>query len=373
MYTSSMLKTQNKKAILDFIYKQKKTTSASIAISLDLSRPTITQILKELVAEHMIYQDGHAESTGGRKANKYIFNATVAIAIGVEIVADKYEITAIDMYGEMLKYEKFNHQYSEDDAYYDALCACVNRFIHNIPMDTKNIIGVGIALQSLISIDGKEIIYGKILNCTGLTIQKFSERIPYPCSFKHDAESLANVEIWMNKRIKNAIFFNIRKNLSGSIIIDGKFFKDGVLKSGVFEHLTMVPNGRSCYCGKKGCLNAYCSISALLSGDENTDVFFNLLRENDPQKLKQWNSYLDYLSIAIDNLHMVINSEVILGGTLAQYFTAEDMVQLRILIKNRTAFPEIEQKIKISTNSQVPLCMGAAIPYIREYLSQITE
>lgn len=365
-----MLKENNKKNILHQIYSLKRTTQPTVAQNLNLSRPTVAQILKELAEEEHIIKEGHAESTGGRKANIYTYNRSKKIAIGLELLIDRYEMIAIDLYADMLKYEKKPCSFSNTDDYYEAVSQSVNQFIHSLNVPEDSILGVGIALPALISSDGKSIIYGKILNCTGLNITQFTKRIPYKCIFNHDAESLANTELWMDTTIKNAIFFNIRNNLSGAVIIDGDFFRGGELKSGVFEHMTIVPGGRSCYCGKKGCANAYCSISAFLKPEEDINSFFQILRSGNEAYKEKWENYLEHLAMVIDNLHMFITSDVILGGTLSQYLIAKDIEKLQHMVRKRSAFPSHEKYIKKGKSTSFPLCHGAALPLVKDYLKK---
>ena len=370
-FTVATLKANNKKNIIDYIYNNKEVTPQEISEDLNLSRPTVANNLKECLQEKVIYQKGNAESTGGRKAKRYFFNNLGKITIGLEILSNRYEIVAVDLYLEMLKYEKVIYPFSHTESYYEHVCDSVNQFIESLQTMKENILGVGIALQGLISSDGEKVIYGKILNCTGLNISEFSSRIPFPCTFNHDAESAANEELWLDPKLDNAVFFNIRDNLSGATIIHGKFFRGGDLKSGIFEHMTLIPNGRPCYCGKKGCVNTYCSINALLKPEENIELFFNKLRNNNSQIKKRWLSYLEYLSIIIDNLHMFINSDVILGGTLSKYLINEDVLLLQKMIHGRSAFPASEYRIKISKCANLPICIGAAIPFINKYLKEL--
>lgn len=370
-FTVATLKINNIKNVLNYIYTQKRATPQMLQEATLLSRPTIAQILRELQEEQLIFQGGLADSTGGRKANLYEFNPDIKVTVGVELLIDHYEIVAIDLYAEILKFEKFNLTFSDNDAYFDEVCNSVNHFINDLDVRPDQILGVGIALQALISADGKHIIYGKVLNCTGMDIKEFNSRIPYPCTFNHDAESNANVELWMNPLLKNAIYFNIRSDVSGAIIIERKFFKGGEYKSGVFEHMTIVPGGEPCYCGKRGCVNSYCSISALLGPQEDIQQFFFRLRKGTASYQKRWDKYLEYLAIAVDNLHMAINCNVILGGNLSRYLINDDILKLHELVNKRTAFPAAEPYISISSCSNIPLCIGAALPLIEKYKNKI--
>lgn len=371
--TIAALRVSNTKMILNYIYHNKNATPLTLHQKTELSRPTIAQILKNIQQENLIYIKGLAESTGGRRANLYSFNATAKISIGVEILIDHFELSAIDLYGDMLKYEKHSLPFANSSEYFDQICHFINLFIESLDHQAGQILGVGIALQALISADGKHIIYGKILNCTGLTIEEFSSRISYPCSFNHDAESMANVELWFNPMLQNAIFLNIRSDVSGAIIINRQFFQDGAYKSGIFEHMTLVPNGLPCYCGKKGCVNAYCSLNSLLKPQEDIQYFFTQLRKGNASHIKRWHKYLDYLATAIDNLHMTINSNVILGGTLSHYLMEEDIEYIHQVILKKTAFPTAEKYISISTCTNLSACIGAAIPFVKNYLDSILK
>lgn len=371
--TVAALRVSNTKRILDYIYHNKNATPLILHQKTKLSRPTIAQILKNIQQENLVYIKGLANSTGGRRANLYSFNATAKISIGVEILIDHFELAAIDLYGDMVKYEKHPLTFANTSEYFDQICHIINTFIESLNYQAEQILGVGIALQALISANGKHIIYGKILNCTGLTIEEFSNRIPFHCSFNHDAESMANVELWFNPMLQNAIFLNIRSDVSGAIIIDRKFFQDGAYKSGIFEHMTLVPNGLPCYCGKKGCVNAYCSLTSLLKGQNDIQYFFTQLRKGSTSYVQRWHKYLDYLATAIDNLHMTINSNIILGGTLSHYLIEEDVEYLHQVILKKTAFPTTSKYISISSCTNLYACIGAALPFVKNYLDSILK
>lgn len=370
-FTVATLKINNRKNILNYIYTQRRSTPQMLHEATSLSRPTVASILRELQEENLIFLGGLADSTGGRKANLYEFNPSIKITIGVELLMDHYEVVAVDLYGEILKFQKSSLSFKNHADYFSQVCSSINQFIESLEARPEQILGVGIALQALISSDGKHIIYGKILNCTGLDIKEFGSRIPFPCTFNHDAESNANVELWMNPLLRNAIYFNIRSDLSGAIIIERKFFKGGEYKSGVFEHMTIIPGGAPCYCGKRGCVNSYCSISALLKPQEDIQQFFFMLRKGTAPYVKRWDQYLYHLAAAIDNLHMAINCDIILGGTLSRYLVNEDIEKLHELVNQRTAFPITRRYISKSTCDNIPLCIGAALPFIAKYIHTI--
>ena len=97
--------------------------------------------------------------------------------------------------------------------------------------------------------------------------------------------------------------------------MDGSLYMGNHLRAGEFGHNTLVPGGRRCYCGKEGCLDAYCSARLLADhADGNLVAFFDGLRDGDAEKQAVWREYLGYLAIAVNNLHMSFDCDVIVGG-----------------------------------------------------------
>lgn len=369
--TTTELKRTNTNNVLQFIYHQRKTSQQEIANNLQLSRPTISQILKDLESMKLIEKNGFFESTGGRKADAITFVSSGKIALGLEILQNSYEIVAINLYGDIVKSQITERFFTNDEPYYAEIGAAVNAFVSSLHISSKRILGLGIVLQGVISFDGTKVTYGKILNCTGLSVDRFKQYIHYPCSMIHDAEAAATDELWVNPSIKNAIFFHIRSNLSGALIIDGKFLKGNELKSGVFEHMTIVPNGRPCYCGKRGCVETYCSMGALLTPNESMDSFFQHLRSGSVEYRWRWKEYLKHLSTSINNLRMVIDYDIILGGTLARYLTSQDVDELHHLVEEKSAFPSKRRFITISSCGSMPIAKGAALPYVSHYMDSV--
>lgn len=366
--TTSDLREKNKESTLNFIYKQKCTYQQMICQELHISRPTLIPLLRELEAEGIINRNGYYESTGGRKANAIVFSENSKIAFGVELRKDAYEITALNLYGEVIFCQYYKTPFLNSDIYYHTVCKSILNLIQDNSIKQETILGIGIVLQGLISSDGSIVTYGKILDCTGLDIKSFKKYLPYPCKFFHDAEAAAQDELWQNPDLINCIYINIREHVSGAVIVDREFLKGTELKSGVFEHMTLVPNGRSCYCGRKGCMECYCSTQPLTNISGSLDIFFEQLRENHPVYLKCWNEYLSFLASSINNLRMFIDYPIILGGTLPPYLSNSDIDTLHQLVSEKSAFPTDNKFIRISHCNHFTISRGAALPYIRDYL-----
>lgn len=371
--TTSDVRIKNKESILKFIYKRRCTQQQMICQNLHISRPTLIPLLRELETEGIIMRNGYYESTGGRKANAIVFSENSKIAFGIELRKEAYQITALNLYGEILFSQRYKYTFQNSNIYYQTICQSLLNLIKINLISPEKILGIGIVLQGLISSDGSLVTYGKILDCTGLNITSFTKHLPFPCKFFHDAEAAAQNELWNNHALINGIYINIREHVNGAVIVNREFLKGTELKSGIFEHMTIIPNGRPCYCGRKGCMESYCSTQSLTSIGGTLDNFFKQLRADNPVYLKCWNEYLNFLASSINNLRMFIDYPIILGGTLPTYLLNSDIDMLHRLISEKSAFPTETKFIRISNCNQLTISRGAALPYVQKYLFSITN
>jgi len=365
------VKKSNYSSIYHLIYQNGKLSKQEVANQLHLSLPTVTQNLVRLEKENLIEKSGQFESSVGRRATAYAICPQARISIGVEIQKKKVRILAINLLGGTCQKTEMPLSYSNEESYYNALSYAVQSFIADLNVEKEQVLGIGFAVQALTSIDGQSITYGKILNSTGVNIHEISQYIDYPCMFVHDAKGAATTELWMRDDIGDAIYLSIGMHLGGAIIMNGQIEMGKEGHSGTVEHMTIDPNGQECYCGKKGCMETYCSVNALLEEDESLDGFFQQLRSGTPSFVKRWNGFLDHLAYSINNIHLVINREFILGGHISPYLQQSDVDLLHEKINEKTAFPSKDPFIHISRSPENGVPIGAAIPFIKGFLSTI--
>lgn len=358
----------NRKQIYEYIYKEGKVSQNDIALALRLSRPTVAANVAELEEDGLIFRDGQQDSDQiGRKAVAYSIVPDCRIAIGVELTARHVKVIAVDLYGNKMSRTVTDLKYENTDAYYEKACDCIMDMIRSVSIPDERILGVGIAMQGLVSPDGNTILYGKIMNCTGVTIEKFSKRLKYPCTFIHDPEGAAQSELWASPELTDAVYLSLSEHLGGALIIDRNIFRGRSGHSATFEHIQIQPRGKKCYCGKRGCFETVLSMNALLE-DREADDFFTAVRAGNTAEEIRWKAYLKMLATLIEDLHLVNDMDYILGGHLAPYFTEEDIQIIYDNIRSICPFEEQDGFIRISKMPSHNITIGAALPYIKEFL-----
>lgn len=321
--------------------------------------------------EGLISRNGYFESTGGRKAQIIRIVEDFRISIGLGILKDMFHMAAVNLYGDTIATETISLPYENSDTYYTTLAENVEQFIRKHQYNPEKIEGISIATQGIISPDGTAVTYGNIMGNTKMQISDFSSRLPYPCHLEHDSKAAADLELWNHPQFDSALIFLLNQNLGGAIITNHEVHQGIHMRSGLFEHICIDPDGPECYCGNHGCLETYCSANALkaASGMPIKKFFHTLHTTQASILLPIWQNYLDHLAFAIRNLNLVIDCPIIINGYLAPYFEESDILYLLKKINEHSIFPLTKDQILVGNHGQYTPAIGASLYYVKQFLA----
>ncbi|MDD3141808.1 MAG: N-acetylglucosamine repressor, partial [Lachnospiraceae bacterium] len=83
-----------------------------------------------------------------------------------------------------------------------------------------------------------------------------------------------------------------------------------------------------------------------------------------------WDEYLYYLSIAIHNLHMAFDSDIIIGGYVGQYINRY-MDELKSRVRKIDTYVGEASFLKASALKHEAPAIGAASVFIEQFIQQI--
>ena len=369
------IKKKNVTDVYHYIYDNPLCSKQQIANSLSMSLPTVTQHLNNLTEMELIEESGKISSSIGRKAAAYSAVSTAKLAIGIDISRHAVSMAVLDLYGKQFFFDSRAMEYKSDtDSYLDQLADYVKEQLREHDLPLTRILGIGLSVQGLISSDGQEIVYGVILDNTGLRIDRFREHFSIPCCLLHDSECAARKELWDNPELRNAIYLNLSQHLGGAIILHGDIQHGIYGRSGTFEHMTLEPGGKKCYCGKRGCVDPYLCAAALTEDKITLEEFFREKSNPDSpfytEYQTRWGRYLGWLGLFLNNLHMIFDTIIVLGGSIPTFFTESDLEEIRKIVyefstfRDETTFIQLQRTdVGIRSTSH-----GAACMFIENFL-----
>jgi glucokinase len=188
---------------------------------------------------------------------------------------------------------------------------------------------------------------GRVIFCTNLgwhdipLREELQKHIRKPVFIDNDATvaGLAESMAGVSAGAASSVFLTLGTGVGGAIIINGKPWTGAHGVASELGHLTMEMGGIPCTCGKRGCLERYCSATALIRmGREavrthpdslillragkpekiSGKIIIDCAKEGDPLAVKVFDRYTDYLALAINSIVSFLDPEVIvLGGGIS--------------------------------------------------------
>lgn len=153
--------------------------------------------------------------------------------------------------------------------------------------------------------------------------------LPKPIFLENDANcaALGEYAAGAGRDVRSLVAITLGTGVGGGAVLDGSIYT-GFNHAGMEPgHMAVAHGGRLCACGRRGCLEAYASASALITrakevlGLEQADgkTAFLEAEHGNPLAAQVVEEYISYLACGIVNLVNLFQPELVcLGGGVAQ-------------------------------------------------------
>lgn len=226
------------------------------------------------------------------------------------------------------------------DSVIKTLSAALEKIMTENGLTAENICGIGIGCPGSVTAKTGVVEFSGNLGWDKVELVKgLKNRINTDYRLTNDANAAAYGEAVYGaaKGYSDVIMFTLGTGVGGGIIIGGKLYEGNDSKGGEVGHTLLVMGGEECTCGRKGCIEAYISASALIRDTKramlkdtesrmweyvNNDVnavngrtAFAMAKEGDATALQVVNDYITYLSESIMDYCNIFRPEAfVLGG-----------------------------------------------------------
>jgi glucokinase len=208
---------------------------------------------------------------------------------------------------------------------------------NHIHLDQVRALGIGV--PSIINPHNQHIVFANNLNWTDIDLlSELRKHINLPMFIADDADcaALGEAVAGAGRGIKNSLMITLGTGVGGGFIIHGKIYTGGDGFGCEPGHTILQMNGEACTCGRKGCLEAYTSVTALIRDAKRIlkthpeslilklakqdidridgQIIFDAADLKDTAAMKVIDQYLSYLAEGIASLHNALRPEVIIIG-----------------------------------------------------------
>jgi glucokinase len=223
------------------------------------------------------------------------------------------------------------------------IAAAVKELAAGSGIGPDRIAGVGIGVPSTVHPKTGHVVFANNLNWRDMDLAgEFRKHWDIPVYLENDADCAALAEAMEGPGAgKNVLVITIGTGFGGGFIMNGRIFKGGDNSGFEPGHSALVFGGERCTCGKRGCVEAYASVTALIrqtrekmeacrdslmwrecGGDPakvDGRTSFNAAKKGDAAANEVIKGYIEYVAAGVANLVTLFRPQlVIVGGGISE-------------------------------------------------------
>ena len=368
------VKRRNRINVFSGLLDVSHATKPELAAQLRLSIPTVGVICDELVREGLVREAGMQPSGGGRPAMAYEPCLDRFNALGIDITRNHIYLALTDLKGKLIAGERQRFLFEDTPEYIRELSEKVRSFLFQNHKKSDQILGAGISVAGIVSLQQDRVLYSHVLNVGEETIlNRLTASDLGVCAIKffNDATAGCMAECYSHHAPDSFVFVSLSNSVGGATVINNRILPGKSGRGGELGHMLIVPGGRKCYCGKCGHYDPYGS-ALLLTGkaDGSMQAFFDGLRDGDEEKTGVFDEYLHYLAMMIHNLHITTDLPVVLGGYVGSYLKPY-LPKIRELVSEMNIFEEDEEFIFSCEYNVEASAVGAASYFTKTFIESL--
>ncbi|MEG2790401.1 MAG: ROK family transcriptional regulator [Odoribacter sp.] len=263
---------QQKKDIIGYLYKMERLSKPQICRFTNMTTPTISRIIDELIAEGWVSDLGQGASIGGKRPHIFSLNPDAAYMMGVDIGREQMKIAIFNLQKKVIGDIKIFPSILETNEKEDVLCDLKKRIdqtLVSLGIPAAKIKVAGFALPGLLDSDGNSYSY---LTFENTNIQQVLENMLHiPIFIDNDSSIIAMGEhaFGVAQGAEHALCVSISECIGLGMILNSQPYTGCKGMAGEFGHIRISGLEALCYCGKAGCLETVASGRAIVKAAEN--------------------------------------------------------------------------------------------------------
>ena len=369
----------NRSAIVRILQQTDGCSRADIAKMTGLTQASVTKIVAVLIEMGIVSEVGFVRGNGNRRSIGLRLNAEENLVIGVKFSRHVFSIGVFDICGK--NYTKQETEFGLDEFAEDVL-AEMKKQIHELLNKYKNIVAIGMAVPGpYLRKEGRIAMVTRMPSWHDVNfIDEFQNEFDKPFFIEQDANAGALAEWWFGNHgrpLNSLAYFLVGEGVGSGIVDHDRLLLGNLGIASEIGHVSIDINGPACECGNRGCLELYCSATAMLKKAKKLlpEIFqeeitnrweacnkvFIAAREGNEEALKLVDEIAEYIGYGCVTLINSYDPEIIVIGDSISQGGSLLLPTINRIVKERI-LPEISSRvqIKISELTIDPTLYGAA-------------
>lgn len=266
--TRSTAREVNRQIVLNLVREHQPLSRADLARRMGVARGSVTPLVKELLADGLIYEGQVGDTSRGRKPTLLYVRTRDRLAIGIDVRYSRTAVMLSDFGGREIAVETFATPLAPGDLVNELVCR-VRRMVET-HAEVGGCEGIGLVVPGMVdrrtavvlnapTLGWREVdLRGALIAATGL-----------PVHIDRDAVACALAHMWLGQAsgdgVDNFVYLTVSDGVGTSLVVNGQVVRGYRSTAGEFGHVPLSLDGPRCACGARGCLEAYASNPATLA------------------------------------------------------------------------------------------------------------
>jgi predicted NBD/HSP70 family sugar kinase len=377
----------NRRIVLDVIRRQGSVSRKEIVDAVSLSPQTVVNITRDLESIGLIASRRlKGVRSRGQPPIAFELNPSGGSSIGISLEPGGASAALINLVGDVIRKQEVEFDVRKQRQ----VLACMLDLVKDLiggSSSSERPWGVGIALPGpLAGTDisflgpttlegwGDLTILDELRDLTGLHVNYSVDSV---------AGALGEALFGVAKRLDNFYYLHLSAGLGGALVVNRSAYKGANSNATEVGHIPVVPDGKPCYCGNRGCLERYLSLHSLseelgvcnlpvtgLPG-HGKETLARMLAANDAPLLAWCAQAAERLRDAVRIIENMLDPHTIVIGGSAPKVLVERLVALaqplHKSVRGGVALPG--ERILLSQRQEDSSILGAAVLPIYDMLS----
>jgi predicted NBD/HSP70 family sugar kinase len=264
----------NQNVVLDAIRSSGETSRVELAERTGLTAQTISVIVRRLIADGLVREDGArpaaGASGGGKPRTTLRVEPTAGYAVGLQFDPGWIAAVLVDLAGTVLAETRreVGHPVKPEEAV-ALMGKAVRRVVREGGIPQRRMLGVGLACPGPIDQDLGLVLYPpRLAGWEQVPLGTLlEESAGSPVTIDNDATAAAIGERWSGvaKNVGNFVYVYMGTGIGGGLFLSNQVYRGPFRNAAELGHITVAPGGPECYCGNRGCLEAVACPDAMVA------------------------------------------------------------------------------------------------------------
>ena len=371
----------NRRVVLEAIRVFGPVSRAEIGRRTSLMFQTVSNIVSEFREQQIVHTVGRSKATRGQPAVLVALNENAAFTYGLHLDRNQIRGLLVDLAGNVRAEEVRWVDLPKTGETLALLEQITDRLREDSGILKDEVIGAGLALPGPVDDETQRMAASRHPEWRGVEItDMLGEMLGVPVMVERDSQAAALGERLHGegRAVEDFFYIYFGIGLGGGLILGGQPYRGRHGYAGEIGHYPAVRDGRTCFCGGRGCLETYCSLGAMLIDcdidvrDETIPAHVSDLFEAGNTDLLAWlDQAANHMAPALLTLENLLDVEIIFfGGQLPKPLVEALINRLEPMLAGmRMTGKKTHPALQRTTTGENAAALGAAVMPVFEILA----